>query len=351
MQRPERFERGLATGLEKFLAEECGERRRRTDGDRVGEHSQGGLTLPAIVAAQTGERRSETPGGGGRSRRGGRWRLVRFRRHGRAEGDLCAGTASLRLESVDSAGTFVDAALVVAGVIDPLLVQVGDVQSAIGARLDIDGPKPRVGGGQDVAEIAGLERRTVGLEIAKDHSALQRFNAEQLAMVSGRQRRFFVNDEGMGETRHAMVGHLRKIAERIGIAERAMLTEPLLEIAPLNVMKTAGVAAVMARVDAALGVDFDAERVAAAFGEDFVNPPPRMVPPYQLPHRMDGRLLRAWAFHIAADRAALASVQPAIRAPTQTIGDRMGIFEPKPFEMHFRIAIGLIVAVAVGIEQ
>ncbi len=44
-------------------------------------------------------------------------------------------------------------------------------------------------------------------------------------------------------------------------------------------MKPAGIAAIVAGEDASLGIDFDAKRVAATFGEDLVLPLFRVIPP------------------------------------------------------------------------
>ena len=70
-----------------------------------------------------------------------------------------------------------------------------------------------------------------------------------------------------------------------------MLAEAFLVVAALHVVKAAGVAAVVAGVDAALGVDFHAEGVAAPFGEDFIFLLLGVIPPDELPQRMDRHLV------------------------------------------------------------
>jgi hypothetical protein len=80
-------------------------------------------------------------------------------------------------------------------------------------------------------------------------------------------------------------------------------------------METARVAAVVARKDAAGGVDLDAKRVSAAFGEDFVSLCLGMIAPNQLSDRMDRFVDSARALDVASDGATLGAVKPTVRPP------------------------------------
>ena len=70
-----------------------------------------------------------------------------------------------------------------------------------------------------------------------------------------------------------------------------MLVEAFAVGGALHVIKAAGVAAVVAGVDAALSVDLDAERIAAAFGEDLETLLLGMIAPDVLADHLDRRLL------------------------------------------------------------
>ena len=93
-----------------------------------------------------------------------------------------------------------------------------------------------------------------------------------------------VDHERVREPRHVVVRHRLEVAERVRIRQLAVLAEALLQVAALHVVKAAGVAAVVAAEDAALGVDLDAERVAAPFGEDLVLLLLGVIPPDELAH-------------------------------------------------------------------
>src|SRR5262245_60405136 len=167
----------------------------------------------------------------------------------------------LRADAIDASGFFVDAALVVAGVIDPLLVEVRDVDATVGAKLDIDWAEPGIGRLQGEADVLGLERGAVGQDVAHHDVATKRMNAEQPAVVLIGERAAVVDDEGVREPLRGGAGHGFEVAKGERIGEVAVLAEALLKVAALDVMKTAGVAAVVAAVDAALGVELQAERV------------------------------------------------------------------------------------------
>src|SRR5262245_31443459 len=127
--------------------------------------------------------------------------------------------------------------------------------------------------------------------------------------------------------------HRLEVAEREGVRKRAVFAEALLVVASLHVVEAAGVAAVVSRINAPLAVDFDAERVAAPFGEDFVFPQPRMITPDQLTQAA-GDFLVARFLNRPADRAALRSIEPAIGAPLQIADDRVGVFDAEALQVE-----------------
>ena len=88
-------------------------------------------------------------------------------------------------------------------------------------------------------------------------------------------------------------------------------------------MVATGIAAVGAREDAATGIDFDTKRVASALGKNLVPPRLGVVPPDQLPHRVDGFQVDPRSLDVSGGCAALAGVEPAIGSPAQAVGDRV----------------------------
>ena len=174
-----------------------------------------------------------------------------------------------RLQSVDAAVGSVDAAGVVAAVVDALFVEVGDVDAAVRAGFDVDWSEPLVVGFYDSADVASLKRRLVRLEVTHDDLTLQRLNAEESSSIFVGQNVLFVDDEVMRESWNAVMLHVGVVAESVRVRKRTMLTEPFSRIPTLFVVKTSSIAAVVAGEDFALLADLDAECVAAAFREDF----------------------------------------------------------------------------------
>ena len=106
-------------------------------------------------------------------------------------------------------------------------------------------------------------------------------------------------------------------------------------------------------IDPSLGVDLDAERVAAPFGEDLVAARLGVIAPDELAHRVDGLFagIEARPSHVAGDRRPLGRVKPAVGAPAQAVDDRVRVFQAEPLEMNFGVAVGHVVVVAIGIEE
>src|SRR5262249_34882657 len=158
----------------------------------------------------------------------------------------------------------------------------------------------------------GLIRRAVGQDLAGHYVAAQRMDAEDLAVITLRQSGAFILDKVVGEARHAGMLHRLEVAEGERVRERAVFAEALLEIAALDVMEPRGVDAVVSGIASALGVDLQTEGVAAALGEDFVAAGLGVVAPDELAHGVDGRLLHAIVLDMAADRASLGGIEPAV---------------------------------------
>ena len=296
----------------------------------VGQFEEGRLTNPAIgigkpfheglaaVAGEVGE-----PGrGGGRSR-----------------------------EPPDAPPIPVDPPLIVAGMVDALLVEVADIEGPIGTELDVDRTKPAVIAGQGNVEILGGEARAIGADGTADHLPLERGHAEQAPGVLVAERRGVVDGEGMGESRSAVVTDRLEEAEGERGRQLPVLLEPLPREAPLHVVKSTGIAAVVAREQPAGSVELNPEGIPSPLGEDLVAPRRRVVAPDALPGRNDRRSIRPGATDAAGDRAPLGGVEPAIGPPAEIVGDRVGILDAEALQMDDRIAVGLIVPVGVGIEE
>src|SRR6185436_19808794 len=96
------------------------------------------------------------------------------------------------------------------------------------------------------------------------------------------------------------------------------------------------------------------EVVAAALGEDFVSARVRMIAPDHAALVIDaGRL--TWVGARTADAArggaALDAVDPAIRPPGETVGDRVRIFETEAGQAHFGAAVGHVITVGIRVEE
>ena len=130
-----------------------------------------------------------------------------------------------------------------------------------------------------------------------------------------------------------------------------MLVEALAIISPLNVVKTACVAAVVAGKRAAASVELQAEGIAAALGEDLIFVLFRVIPPDQLPGCVQRLVLRSRPRHVASHGAALSRIEPAIRSPAQTVDHRMRVFQAKAFQVNNGIAARFIFTLFTWIKE
>ena len=153
----------------------------------------------------------------------------------------------------------------VAEVIHLLVVPVADVNRAIGPDLNIHRPEPPVVASDRMPEIMGFEGGFFGQEFAQNDPSLQRFYAEEPTIISRRQSTVVIDQKIVGEPRDAVVGHRREVPEGIGVGERPVFLEALLQIGSLLVVEAPRVSTIVAGEDSPAVVDLAAEGIASAF--------------------------------------------------------------------------------------
>ena len=114
-------------------------------------------------------------------------------------------------------------------------------------------------------------------------------------------------------------------------------------IGALHLMKHHGIAPVRAGDGIAVSIEIQPPGIAASFGKQFERTGARVIAP--------DALLEADAADVGGDRASLGAVEPAIGAPLQGVGKGVGIVHAETAQQHLRVAIGHVVAVAVGIKE
>src|SRR5690606_14876597 len=103
------------------------------------------------------------------------------------------------------------------------------------------------------------------------------------------------------------------------------------------------------RINPTLGIQFNIKGIAAAFRKNFKDFGFRMISPDRLAQKVD--VLGDFRTDMGSGSASLGPVDPPIRAPGETIGYRMGVFQTKTPEMYFRIAIGQSIIIRIGVSQ
>ena len=186
---------------------------------------------------------------------------------------------------------------------------------------------------------------------------MQRVGAEQFALPVVRHGTAVDCDDIVREARDIAAGHHRQFAKRERVVRRAELPRAfaLLEIKPvLHVVKTARAAAVVAGEQAAGGIEFQPENVAAALGENLELAGVGVITPdHAALEVLTGRAgwVDAGACDAATHRAALCAVQPAVRPPRDAVGHGVRVLKTKPGEVHFRVAVRDVIAVFVRVKQ
>ena len=98
-------------------------------------------------------------------------------------------------------------------------------------------------------------------------------------------------------------------------------------------MKAARIAAVVPGVDAAQIIDFDAEGIAAPFGEDFEPLLFGVIAPDVLADHVDRGILAARAHNVGGDGTAVGAVKPAVGPPAQAVGAGVGVLQAEALQM------------------
>ncbi len=137
--------------------------------------------------------------------------------------------------------------------------------------------------------------------------------------------------------------HMVEKAEREWIMQIAVFLELFRVIGPLKPVRHHVTAVVGAVEQIARFVEIEPPGVAAPFAEEFELVCQRVIPPHAL--------LKVDPANVGRDVGPLRAVQPTVRAPSERIGERAGVFHSETREEHFGIAIGNVVVIAVGIEE
>ena len=130
-----------------------------------------------------------------------------------------------------------------------------------------------------------------------------------------------------------------------------MFGEALAQITALHVVEAPRVAAIVPGEHPPLRVKLHAKRIATALGKHLVAACPGMVAPDVLPHGKNLVLIETGPPHLGRHRAALRSVKPAVRPPSQAVHHRMRVLKPETGEVHHRSAIRDVVPVFVRIKK
>ena len=135
--------------------------------------------------------------------------------------------------------------------------------------------------------------------------------------------------------------HGEKVSVGVEVVQWAMLGKALGEIAALDGVKKQ--AAVGTVEQPAKCIEGEPKEIAPSLAEQLEPVRRRMIPP--------APLLELDPANATGCRTAVHPVQPAVGAPRQVIGQRLGILHAKPLEQHSGWTVGNIVPVAVGIEE
>jgi hypothetical protein len=140
-----------------------------------------------------------------------------------------------------------------------------------------------------------------------------------------------------------LVADVVEVSEGVGVLQRAVLVELLPARGPLDPVQRDEAAEVGAREEVAGGVEVEPPHVPPAVAEELELAGNRMIPPDALLERL--------AFDMGGHRAPLQAVEPAVRPPRQRVRHRMCILHAESRQTDLGIAVGYVVAVAVGIEE
>jgi hypothetical protein len=251
--------------------------------------------------------------------------------------------------AVDAAAGFVP---VVDGtnVAEAGVVPVGHVKAAVRTGAGPNGAEPAVGRADEVLPILGADGGAIGNAFADINFVSQRVGGDDVAFIGGAEEAAFVDGEGLREALGvALMLHVLKPAEGVGIGERAVFAPAFDAVAALLIVHATGGATVGAGEDAALAVDVQAEGIAAAFGVDFEDLAAGMVAPDALAFPL--HVFGGGAADIAGGGAAVGAVEPAVHAPLQAGGDAVGVLQAEATERDFGIAVRKAVVIGIRIAE
>ena len=144
-----------------------------------------------------------------------------------------------------------------------------------------------------------------------------------------------------------VVGDRLDVVVRVRVEVRAGL--PLVAAALNDVVQVRDDAGRAERL--AVVVEVDAPRVARALGEDFELVPRRMIAPDAGVERHALVVGRARLADARVREHAVAAVEPAVRAPDEGVERLVRVLVGPAVEQDLRLAVGHVVAVAIGNEQ
>ncbi len=348
MQHPQRLERPAVLRIEGDLAQPLQGRGGSlcigmTGNGRikaVPQHADGGLPPPFVEMREQSDE----------------FCIRECRQVGRYPRAAARGLSRLSASSALRADNSIDAAAglvpVVAGIDmrQSRVVPVGYVHTAIRSDCQPHRAEPAVGSLDHRGHVDGAVRRGVGVQFAAPDPVMQGIGRDHIPMIPLRQRAPFVDDERLGKAVGvALVPHVLEEAERIRVRQRAMFAPVLHAVRALRIEHAPRVAVVGAGEHAPFVIHLQREGVAAPLGKDLEHLRGGVIPPYALPEPAD--VLRHCRRDITGRCGAVRSVQPAVRAPHQTVRDRVRILQSEPREVHHRVAIGNVIPVGIGIEQ
>ena len=315
---PETFERKLAVAFHHKTGEAW------HDGfvPPVGEQALGGLPVPFVGMLE---------------------HVDKFAARELAEVGGFAGLGALGVHAIDTATVFMPGVTRVE-MAQATVVPVGEIHRAIGAGFGVNDAEPSVVGGDHRRRVDGSEGGGVRINFTRLHAIDQRHAGDDVPLIIG-QSATFVNDSRLREAwLVTLVRHVLIKPKRIRIDQRPVLAPVLDETAALRIMHAARVAVVGAGEGAAVAVEIEAIRIAAAFGEDLKAFGRWMIAPNRLAEKFD-------ALNLSCACAAVRAVNPAVRSPAQAIRARVSVLQSKAGEMHRGVAIGNVVAILVRIKK
>ena len=231
------------------------------------------------------------------------------------------------------------------GVGRPPVVPVGDVEGAVGTERHVAGGEPGVVGPQDVRRLAGPEGGTQRRDLVAADRVTEQVGRDVPAAPPGRPGVGLVEEAAGRDVApvQAVVPDVVEVSIRVRVVKRPVLAERLPVVASLDAVEHHEPAHVGAGEEPAVRVEVQAPHVAAALAEELEAPGTGVIAP--------DALLELDAADPGRDGRPLQAVEPAVRAPGERVGHRVGVFHAEAGEQHLGVAVGTVVAVAVGIEQ